>query len=91
MPTPVKFCRRNFEKSLILRTQWTDRWVHGGAPGWAHVGELGRYRFRLTPSTSDAEARPRPPTCARLSRHAKNVTMLLLSPENGFESQANKG
>ena len=56
-----------------------------------HAGELGRYRFRLTPSTSDAEARPRPPTCARLSRHAKNVTMLLLSPENGFESQANKG
>ena len=56
-----------------------------------HAGELGGYRFRLTPSTSDAEARPRPPTCARLSRHAKNVTMLLLSPENGFESQANKG
>ena len=37
----------------------------------------------LTPS--EAEARPRSMTCARLSRHAKVVAMLLLlSPENGF-------
>ena len=60
MPTHVNFCLRNVEKSLILQTQWTDRWVHGGAPGWVHVGELGRYRFRITPSTYDAETRPRP-------------------------------
>ena len=80
----VKFCWRNVEKSFKLRTQWTDRWVHGGAPGWVHVGELRRYRFRLTPTTSDAETRPRPTTCSRLSRHAKIVAMLLLSPENGF-------
>ena len=80
----VKFCWRNVEKSFKLRTQWTDRWVHGGAPGWVHVGELGRYRFRRIPSISDAETRPRQATCARLSRHAKIVAMLLLSPENGF-------
>ena len=84
MPTHVKICWHNVEKSLILRTQWTDRWVHGGSPEWVHVGELGWYRFRRTPSTSDAETRPRPTTCARLSRHAKIVAMLLLSPENGF-------
>ena len=58
--------------------------MHGGALGWVHVGELGRYRFRLTPSTSDVETRPRPTTCARPSRHAKNVAMLLLSPEKRF-------
>ena len=65
--------------------------MHGSTPEWVHVGELGRYRFRLTPSASDAETRPRPTTCARLSRHAKIIVMLLLSPENGFESQVNKG
>ena len=43
-----------------------------------------RHRFRLTPPTSDAEAWPRPTTCARLSRHAKLVAMLRLSPKNGF-------
>ena len=47
------------------------------------VNSGGRYRFHLTSSTSDSETRPRP-TCARLSRHAKIVAMLLLSPENGF-------
>ena len=41
-PHNVKFCWRNVEKSLMLRTQWTDRWVHGGATGWVHVGEFGR-------------------------------------------------
>ena len=67
----------------MLRVQWTDRWVHGGAPGCVHVGELGKYRFRLTPSTSDdAETRPRPTTCPRLSKHAKIAVML--SPQNGF-------
>ena len=84
MPTHVKFCKRNVEKSLILRTQWTDRWVHGGAPGCVHVGELGWYTFRRTPSTSDADTRPRPTTCARLSRHAKIAAMLMLSPEDEF-------
>ena len=43
-----------------------------------------RHRFRLTPSTSDAETRPRPTTCATLLRHAKFLAMLQLSPENGF-------
>ena len=41
------------------------------------------HRFHLTPSTSDAETRPRP-TCARLSTHANFVAILLLSPENGL-------
>ena len=30
MPTHVKYCWRSVEKSLILRTQWMDRWMHGG-------------------------------------------------------------
>ena len=42
------------------------------------------YTFRRTTSTSDAEPRARPTTCARLSRHANIVAMLLLSPGNGF-------
>ena len=40
------------------------------------------HRFRLTPPTSDAETRLRSTTCARLSRHAKRVGILLLRPEN---------
>ena len=51
-----------------------------------YLGEVmsvsSRHIFRLAPSTSDAETRPRPTTCARLSRYAKVVAMLLLSPEN---------
>ena len=43
-----------------------------------HVGVLGRYRFRRTPSTCDSDTRPRPMICVRLSRHAKIVTMMLL-------------
>ena len=66
MPVHVKFCRRNVEKSLIRRTQWTDRWVHGGCT-------VGACR---TPSTSDADTPPT--TCARLSRHAILGAMLLL-------------
>ena len=58
--------------------------MNGGSLGWVHVGELRWYGFRRTPSTSDVETRPRPTTCARLSRHAKVVAMLMLSPENGF-------
>ena len=38
----------------------------------------------VSPSTSDAETRPRPTKFARLSRHAKFFAMLLLSPEKGF-------
>ena len=56
-----------------------------------HDGELGRYRVRRTPSTSDADIRPRPTKCARLSRHAKVVAMLLLSPENGFREASEQG
>ena len=41
-----------------------------------------RQRFRLTPPTTDAETRPRPKTCARLSRHANIIATRLLSPEN---------
>ena len=80
----VKYCGRNVDISMILRTHWADRWEHGGAPWWVYVGELGRYRFRLKHFTSDAEPRPRPVTCARLSRNAKIVVMLLRSPEVGF-------
>ena len=45
---------------------------------WVEVGELGRYRFRRTPSTSDADTRSRPTKCAAVGG------------ERGFESQANK-
>ena len=55
------------------------------------VSVSSRHRFRLTPPTSDAESRPRPTTCARLSRHAKFVAMLLLSPENGFLGSIDQG
>ena len=51
------------------------------------VSSGSRYIFRPTPCTSDAETRPRLTTFARLSRHANNVAMLLLSPENEFESE----
>ena len=51
---------------------------------WVHVGELRRYKFRLTPSTSEADTRPRPTKYTMLSKYAKIVAMLVLSPENGF-------
>ena len=74
-------CREIVDTANAMDGSVGARWCTWG---WVHVGELGRCRFRLTPSTSDAETRPRPTTCARLSRHAKNVAMLLLSPKNGF-------
>ena len=71
MPTQVEFCWRNVEKRLIVGTQWTDRWVHVVVRR-VHVGVLGRYIFRRTPSTSDADTRPRPAPCvSRLWKHAK--------------------
>ena len=45
---------------------------------WVHVCVLGRYGFRRTHSTSDADTRPRPTTGFGLSRHANFVAMLLV-------------
>ena len=54
-----------------------------------HLGDGGmsvssRHIFRLTPTTSHAENRPRPTIYATLSKHSKFVVMLLLSPKKGF-------
>lgn len=61
--------------------------MHGGPPGWMQVDELATYRFPLKPSTSNDEIRPRPVTCARVSRKAKIVDMLQLSPGKAFEGK----
>ena len=90
MPIHVKFCWRNVNKSLIRGTQYGRIGGYTMVARWVHIGVFGRYRFRRTPSTSDADSRPRSTICARLSRHVKIVASCY-SRRTGFESQANKG
>ena len=91
MPTHVKFCWCNVEKSLILRTQWTDRWVHGGAPGGGCMS--------VSSGGADFVSHP-PPLMPKLGRGRRHVLgcrgMQKMSrccccrPRTDFESQANK-
>ena len=90
-PTPVIFCPRNVKKSFILGTQSTDQWCM-----WCSTW-LGPSRWALetdfvsNPPSLMLTLGRRPKTCARLSRHAKIVAMLLPSTENGSWSRTTPG
>ena len=69
------------DRSVVYVMQHLDGCMSGSS----------RDRFRPTPSTSDAETRPRPTTCAKLSRHAKLSRCCCCRRRTCFEVNRTRG